>query len=80
MPWLCSAALLLSDADGTSGRVRGRDCGSRLACPRGRLALHWECHIPRLVFLVLELELFLLRRPRAVLPCAWAAALIVALV
>ena len=34
------------DAHGDHGRVRGRGCGSRFACLRGRCALHRQRHLP----------------------------------
>ena len=53
--WCLLRALLLPDDRGAPGRVRGCDCGDRFARFRGHLALHWERHLPRIVFHMLEL-------------------------
>ena len=47
VPWRYHVgALLLPDADGDQGRVRGHGSGGRSASSRWHLMLHWESHFP----------------------------------
>ena len=56
-PWRfagCCGGVAGADAGGAYDRVRGHDCGGHFASSCWRLVLHWERHIPRLEFHVVE--------------------------